>query len=247
MLHIDDQQRAALLAGILGSPARPDARSMPIRELRTLYMFMCAAFPDCRLSTLQATIDSLWASGPIRDEVIEVLQILSHRTGPAIRPLDQPDLRDVPICVHGTYTQDEIMAAFGMENPAAMRQGVRYFGDQRCDVFLVTLRKTDTEYSPTTRYDDYAISQSQFHWESQSTTSSSSPTGQRYINHERDGSHVLLFVRESRLADRRTMPYFCVGPVRYCSHDSDRPMRIIWNLDHRLPHATFLSFRAAAG
>ena len=47
-------------------------------------------------------------------------------------------------------------------------------------------------------YQDYSINESLFHWQSQSTTSDSSPTGQRYQNHRRQGGKVLLFVRESK-------------------------------------------------
>ena len=40
---------------------------------------------------------------------------------------------------------------------------------------------------------DLALGPSLFHWESQSTTTAASPTGQRYIHHEARGSRVLLF------------------------------------------------------
>jgi len=42
-------------------------------------------------------------------------------------------------------------------------------------LFFVTLDKSEREYSPTTLYKDYAISPTQFHWESQSTTTQLSP------------------------------------------------------------------------
>ena len=44
-------------------------------------------------------------------------------------------------------------------------------------------------------YQDYPISPTLFHWESQSPTSVASKTGQRYAN---GTSHVLLFVREEQ-------------------------------------------------
>ena len=46
-------------------------------------------------------------------------------------------------------------------------------------------------------YRDYAISRDLFHWESQSTTSATSPTRQRYIHHADLGSRICLFVREA--------------------------------------------------
>ena len=66
----------------------------------------------------------------------------------------------------------------------------------QCDRLFVTLKKSEALFSPSTRYRDLALGPHLFHWESQSTTTASSATGQRYIHHEARGSRVLLFVRE---------------------------------------------------
>lgn len=87
------------------------------------------------------------------------------------------------------------------------------------DAFLITLKKSDTDYSPTTMYRDFALSADLFHWESQSTTTSASPTGQRYINHRERGSHVLLFVREMKTNALGAAPYIFLGPADYVSHE----------------------------
>jgi len=67
-----------------------------------------------------------------------------------------------------------------------------------------------------------------FHWESQSTTTAASPTGQRTIHHAERGSRVLLFVREKRKRDGRpgapTEPFVCLGFAAYESHEGERPM-----------------------
>ena len=139
------------------------------------------------------------------------------------------------------------MTAFGWKNPSSMRQGVHNFADDRCDVFFVTLRKTETEYSPTTRYNDYPISPELFHWESQNSTSADSPVGRRYIHQQSLDSTILLFVREARIQDRRTAPYFCCGPVDCVEHESDKPMKVIWKLRMPLRHTRFLSFRSVSG
>ena len=41
--------------------------------------------------------------------------------------------------------------------------------------------------------------------------------------------------------------YLYAGPASYVSHTGDRPMRIIWKLDHELPADVFHSARVAAG
>ena len=47
----------------------------------------------------------------------------------------------------------------------------------RTEVLFVTLDKSGKTFSPSTRYEDFALSPTRFHWQSQSTTGDSSPTG----------------------------------------------------------------------
>ena len=49
----------------------------------------------------------------------------------------------------------------------------------RCNLLFDTLRKSEALFSPSTRYRDLALGPALFHWESQSTTTAASPTGQR--------------------------------------------------------------------
>ena len=65
--------------------------------------------------------------------------------------------------------------------PATVREGVKWLPDKQLDVFFVTLNKADKDYSPTTMYNDYSISESLFHWQSQSTTAENSPTGKSWM------------------------------------------------------------------
>jgi hypothetical protein len=85
-------------------------------------------------------------------------------------------------------------------------------------------------------YEDRAITPELFQWESQSTTSTASPTGQRYVHHASRGSSVHLFLRESkeRDGDLGVPPYLYAGRMRYVRHSGDRPMRILWRLDRPL-------------
>ena len=97
-------------------------------------------------------------------------------------------------------------------------------------------RKRRKELTPTTLYEDYPISPTRFHWESQSVTRADSETGRRYQKHAGRGWRVLLFMRPSKRDERgETMSYLFAGSVRYVSHESEKPMRIIWELEHPLP------------
>ena len=82
------------------------------------------------------------------------------------------------------------------------------------------------------------------HWESQSTTTAASTTGQRTIHHEARGSRVLLFVREQRKQDGRpgapTEPFVCLGFAIYESHEGERLMAwgiSLWRLEREIPAA----------
>jgi hypothetical protein len=57
----------------------------------------------------------------------------------------------------------------------------------RTDLLFITLNKSEALFSPSTRTRDLALGPSLFHWESQSTTTTASPTGQRTIHHEARG------------------------------------------------------------
>lgn len=142
---------------------------------------------------------------------------------------------DCPLDVHCTYTRDQLLVAMDYMTPSNVREGVKWLPDQKLDVFMVTLNKSDKDYSPTTMYDDYSINEEMFHWQSQNATSDTSPTGQRYINHKRMGTKVLLFVREFKKDDYGTAPYTFLGTASYMKHTGNKPMSITWHLDDAIP------------
>ena len=142
-----------------------------------------------------------------------------------------------PLDLHCTYTRDQLLVALDFLKPATVREGVKWLPEKNLDVFFVTLNKADKDYSPTTMYNDYSISDELFHWQSQSTTAENSPTGQRYIHHKERGSRVLLFVREFK-ADRISNgaeAYTYLGTANYVKHEGEKPMNITWRLDAPIP------------
>ena len=176
------------------------------------------------------------ADSPVMlQEVIELLQYRYEK----IDFIDQPvDIGfDCPLDLHCTYTRDQLLVAMDFLKPATVREGVKWLPDKNLDVFFVTLNKADKDYSPTTMYNDYSINEHLFHWQSQSTTSDTSKTGQRYIHHQELGSKVLLFVREFK-SDRLTggaAAYTYLGTANYVKHEGSRPMNITWDLDYAIP------------
>lgn len=147
---------------------------------------------------------------------------------------------------HARYTRDEALilsGAWNWDHQPPMREGVRHLKDQKLDLFMATIQKNEQHYSPSTLYEDYAISHDRFHWQSQSTTSEGSETGQRYVNHVAKGYTPLLFVRTISRVAGYTQPYHYVGPLEYESHEGSRPMSITWKVEVPMPARLLRNFQ----
>ncbi|MDK1361356.1 DUF3427 domain-containing protein [Arthrobacter sp. zg-Y1219] len=111
----------------------------------------------------------------------------------------------------------------------------------------MTAEKDAKDRSASIMYKDYAMSQDVFHWESQNSTSPTSPVGRRYLNHKVAGTQILLFTRacendESGL----TMPYVCLGQLDYMQHTGSKPIAITWKLQRSMPADVFTEASAVA-
>ena len=181
-------------------------------------------------------LDNLYSLSDSPVMLAELMELLQYQYD-HIDFIDAPvDLGfDCPLDVHCSYTKNQILMAMDYWKLASMRQGVVYISEKVSDVFLITLNKSDKDYSPTTMYDDYSINADLFHWQSQSTTPDTSTTGKRYINHVQQGSRILLFVREHKNEALGTAPFTFLGTAKYVNHTGSRPMNVIWKLDHKIP------------
>lgn len=235
-----------LIRDALSDPCHYSPAALSDREKSILALFYYS-LSDVPLRDenmgIEEIFSDLFAYDEIRREICDLLEY----NGAHIEFLPKPvDLGfENALELHATYTRAQAFAALGhytlTRKPAGgSREGVVYLEDKKADVFLVTLNKTEEHYSPTTMYKDYAVNENLFHWQSQSTTSVSSPTGRRYIEHERWGSKVLLFVREYNKVGGVTQPYLFLGTARYVSHEGSRPMSITWELDDPMPPGFFL-------
>ncbi|HHY83227.1 MAG TPA: DUF3427 domain-containing protein [Clostridiales bacterium] len=237
IVSIDSRRWITFLLDILPRLDNVDFSALGAMEQRMLQMFYITvwqkAADDWNSDEVLENLYSLSDSPVMLAELIELLQYNYNR----IDFIDEPvDLGfDCPLDLHCTYTRDQLLVALDYMTPSNMREGVKWLPGKQLDVLLVTLNKSEKEYSPTTMYKDYSINKSLFHWQSQSTTSDASPTGQRYIHHRQLGSRVLLFVREFKSDIAGTAPYTFLGTANYVSHTGSRPMNIIWRLDRPIP------------
>lgn len=179
---------------------------------------------------------------PIRDELAQLADVLGERIGLAE---EKHPVADWPLALHRHYTRREIVAAVGFVKPGEKgitpQSGILMLKDEKREILLVTLDKSASSFSPSTRYRDYAISPTLFHWETQSAASVSRPSGRRYLDSATNGWSFFLFVRSDP-----DSPYAFLGPVKLESSSGDRPIGITWRLEHAMPGALFDKFATLA-
>ncbi len=250
LLHVDDEERYHTWRGWLTGDQRLDGVHPGTRQERLLWMLFSALGQRRRpLVEIPTVLAELERASQLRDELVDLLDVLRERARLESKPLEP--LGTLPLHSHATYGRYEVIAGAGLVSKGKLREsreGVLWVQDHRADIFFVTLNKDDDSYSTTTSYKDYPISQTLFHWESQSGTATAAPTGQRYISHLARGSKVILFVREANDDERgESAPFLCLGFARHVSHKSDRPMQIVWELERPMPSEMYSRAKLAAG
>ena len=135
---------------------------------------------------------------------------------------------------YGCYTREDIFTIFGRQTAEKCMQGsvsgVFNFEEYNTEAFFVTLNKSDADFSPSTQYDDYVISEYKFHWQSQNNDSHTG-RGRRFVEQKENNKKFLLFVREQKKDGfGNTCPFHCFGLVDYVRSYGDCPMNIEWKL-----------------
>lgn len=233
LAHIDDPRQIRYLLSYLNGEASDD----PLADRRRTMLHVTLWGKDGTGMTLDEADARLNTNPSAVGDLRSLLEYRLRHT--RTRPTDLLPTLAGPLALHAKYTRDEILVGLGhwdMDRRPDFREGVLHLADKKIDAFFPTLNKTEGQYSPTTMYEDYVISDSLFHWQSQSTTSAESPTGKRYINHREMGYTPLLFVREHKSnPGGLAAPYSFLGPAKYISHDGSKPMSIVWHIDSPMP------------
>lgn len=187
--------------------------------------------------SIEESIKAIGKNKVLTSEIIEVLGIL----------IDQIDFLEInitlpysqPLKVHSRYTRDQILTAFeenSFESKSSNREGVANLESKNTELLFVTLEKSEENFSPTTMFNDYAVSDKIFHWQSQNSAKPETGKGLSYINHKENEKLVLLFVRERNNDEfDNTMGYVFLGIVDYQNHYGSKPMSINWELKEPMP------------
>lgn len=188
--------------------------------------------------TLNEAISAIGKNKIAVSEIIEVLEIIIDKIAHIELDIDLP--YNQPLKVHSRFTRAQILAGFGVNNfqsKTGSIAGVLNIKEKNTELLFITLEKTEEKYSPTTMYNDYAKSETIFHWQSQNSTTPESKSGQSYINQEELDKNILLFVREKETdIYNNTMSYVFLGESKFIDSKGSQPMNINWELKEPIPH-----------
>lgn len=235
---VDSRRWITFILKVLKNLDNTDFRCLSDEKKRMLQMFYITIWGKAVDSwSDQEFLDNIYSlsdSPVLLSELIDLLEYNFSRIDFIDKPVNLGF--DCPLDLHCTYSRDQILVALDFMRPNTVREGVKWLPEKKIDVFFITLNKSDKDYSPTTMYNDYSINETLFHWQSQSTTNAEGKVGQRYINHRKLGSKVLLFVREFKNdIYGNTAPYTYLGMANYVTHNGSRPMNVTWRLDKAIP------------
>ena len=245
MLHIDDGGRISFYIDLLNSLSGQKSIELSPEEIRLVRMLVGSLFSSLKVDlNIYQALEILREYGHVVDELIQVLAVLQMSLGR--RTSAWHGRENIPLELHARYSRIEIQASVGDGSELDIqvpvwREGVKQIKGENVEILLITFDKSNENFSSSTSYRDYAISETLIHWESQSTTSSSSPTARRYRNHLNEDRKILLFARTS--SDDRA--FYFLGSGRFVSAEGSNPISVVWELEQKMPADLYLNFAAA--
>lgn len=237
LLHTRDEGQISTMLRVAENPRSYLASSAEdaLRAQMLAYQIDSGRGPVAFADVFQRFAESTECAGELR----ELAQLLASNAN-ARSPI--PGMEDVPLDLYGNYSRREILTAVRFQSATSrppQQSGVLTLHERRIELLFVTLEK-DSSFHASIAYQDYAISPTRFHWQSQNAAGPTTGAGMRYLSSETNGWTFQLFVRTT--ADE---PFVPCGPVRLLTPEDvsgDRPMSIVWTLSRPLPARLFKSF-----
>lgn len=231
--NMDSKRLLLFTKSILENPLKLDLTTQEEKLLNMLHFTVWGDKP--KVSFRESLNDLVNRNEDIKKEYLEIIDYnLKHQ-----KVIEKPyEESHIPIEIYASYNIDQVMSVFNKnteKHKFPMRQGAIHIKNENTDIFFITINKSESDYLPTTMYNDYAINNQFFHWESQSTITTSSNTGKRYIEDRTEKHKILLFVREKKNIYGKAAPYIFLGNAKYVSHKGNKPIQIVWKLDHSIP------------
>jgi superfamily II DNA or RNA helicase len=188
--------------------------------------------------SLEKSIKAINKNKVLVKEIIEVLELLIDKVD--FKEIDIQLPYNQPLKLHARYTRDQILAAFGLstfDRKSPSREGVAENVGLNTELLFINLIKSEENFSPTTMYDDYAISETMFHWQRQNSSRPDIGRGLSYIKHQENDKKILLFIREKANDEKgNTMGYVFIGEGNFKENEGEKPMNIKWELSEPMPN-----------
>jgi superfamily II DNA or RNA helicase len=236
LLNLNSRRWLKFLIDYLENSVQPHDDEENRMLVMFYYTFYRAEPVKLGFNDMEEGIQAILACPQFRDEIVDILKYNEEHLDFVDKKHEFPFT--CPLDIHCMYSMDQILAAFGYWNgdkAPTFREGVKYFESEQTDIFFITLNKSDKDFSPSTLYEDYAINERLFHWQTQSSVSEDTKTAQRYIHHRRTGNRIAMFVREYKESEKFTSPFVFLGEADYVRHEGNKPMSIVWRLREELP------------
>lgn len=233
LLSIDSPKMIKFVKEYIENPDAELSKEEVILRNMFYYTFYIGNPEMEKLSSIKEGIEKIINNAFIKNEILEILDILYERINCV--PIKNSYNFTCPLEVHCQYTKAQILAAleyYTEDFYGPMHEGVKYFKDKDLDIFFITLNKSEKDFSELTLYEDYAISENLFHWQSQHRNKEKSKNIQRYI---KSNGRVSLFVREYKKVNGKASPYIYLGECTHVSHKGNNPVSFIWKLKNKIP------------
>ena len=236
-LSTDSYTYFTFIEKIAQSSFKVDVANMNIVEQQMSLMFYYDMFQEAgRYTSLQGMFDDLSKDDLFCNEISQVIILVKNRCE-AYEMRDNSSIVNFPLKLHGVYTKDQIFVAVrtsSIDKKSSCREGCERNKRLNLEAMFVDIIK-DREEGSNTNYNDFAISESLFNWETQNKVSPTSQAGQNYIN---ETQTMLLFVRQqdSYPEDKgRTMGFTYLGEVKLVKWQGAKPIEIVWKLKTPMP------------
>jgi superfamily II DNA or RNA helicase/HKD family nuclease len=210
---------------------------------------VCVGFADAvkrkrRLDRAAGVLDvlaELRENSTLRTECQDLLDAGAATAGLPRAALAQNVTIRAPLAIHGSYTRAQVLAAFGWEKcwSTTSQGGVLWLPNHEDYLMFVTLDKDEAGFTERTRYRDYAVSPSVFHWQSPAASHARTKDGRRILGAKEGRGTMWLFVRQSTDDEFGTSPFCFVGAFRPTELQGERPISVIGELAVPLPPAWF--------
>jgi superfamily II DNA or RNA helicase len=187
---------------------------------------------------LEDSIRKIGANPILVEEIKEVLEFLIEKIDFKELPIELP--YNQPLKLHSRYTRDQILSAFKLSTfskKSSNREGTALNKNLNTEILFINLIKSEENFSPTTMYDDYAVNELLFHWQTQNSARPDKGKGLSYIKHEENKKIILLFVREKAKDEYgKSLGYVFVGKGEFEGYYGSNPMSINWKLSEPMPN-----------